>query len=562
MTNEHLVFRIYQKIEEYKEVLNDSDNGIDQKISNISDLEERVLSKNCKVAVVGEFKRGKSSFINAVLGEKVLPEAVLPWTAVQTEIVFDENETADIWTEAGCKKKVAREELEGWLTKSNKQEEKAKKARIGFPSAFLFDNEAMLVDTPGLNDHEDLDMRTFEMVRDADVLVWMLSNSSPFSASEMNYIINLVRNSKVCNVIFVMNKIDIVEEEDRDLLLQTVVRRINEISEDIPERKAFFFERTTPVFGFSAKYALEAREEHDSELLWESGLPMLLEKLEEIMETVCRRKQTAGVLEALLQQSENEIRICDEKILQWDKRVKELDGCSEYISSLKDYFGDDIKEQAQMIGNSCRQQFKARESEYQRQFHQCIYTRGYGVLKACCDEANKLEKNQKDTLMPTVTDALLTLYQNKKTEYLLKLSAMCETSGLEKVNDLSVDSKVLSFDRYFYCNFFEILDFPGLLLKRKSWDRELYIDSIVSKELDRLAGRWEENCRTWAESVTKELNTRGNELIESQDTVLKKESQECKENISRMTNSAFYNGLKTIREEAAQLSKYAEEDIL
>ena len=139
---------------------------------------------------------------------------------------------------------------------------------------------------------------------------------------------------------------------------------------------------------------------------------------------------------------------------------------------------------------------------------------------------------------------------------------MCETSGLEKVNDLSVDAKVLSFDRYFYCNFFEILDFPGLLLKRKSWDRELYIDSSVSKELDRLASRWEENCRTWAESVTKELNTRGNELIEFQDTVLKKESQECKENISRMTNSAFYNGLKTVREEAAQLSKYAEEDIL
>lgn len=170
---------------------------------------------------------------------------------------------------------------------------------IGHPSSFLMENEVTLVDTPGLNDHSDLDERTFDAVRDADILVWMLSNSSPFSSTELNYVIQLVRNSKVSRVIFVMNKIDTVEEEDRDLLLKTVAQRISDVDRDVQERQAFFCGDIIPVFGFSAKYALNARKKEDSEMLWESGLPVLLEKLEEIIRMVRWEKQTHFVLNSL-----------------------------------------------------------------------------------------------------------------------------------------------------------------------------------------------------------------------------------------------------------------------
>jgi ABC-type uncharacterized transport system ATPase component len=42
------------------------------------------------VSVVGEFKPGKSTLINAVMGEEVLPTGVLPLTAVATELAFGE----------------------------------------------------------------------------------------------------------------------------------------------------------------------------------------------------------------------------------------------------------------------------------------------------------------------------------------------------------------------------------------------------------------------------------------------------------------------------------------
>lgn len=94
---------------------------------SICALRDQIVSPKCIIAVVGEFKRGKTSFINAVLGEKILPEAVSPWTAAQTEIVFSETEVAHIWTETNCMQLVDRSDLEGWLSKSKVQEQKAKK---------------------------------------------------------------------------------------------------------------------------------------------------------------------------------------------------------------------------------------------------------------------------------------------------------------------------------------------------------------------------------------------------------------------------------------------------
>jgi len=51
-------------------------------------LERKLASDQLHVAVLGQMKRGKSSFINALLGADVLPTGVLPVTAVITEIKY------------------------------------------------------------------------------------------------------------------------------------------------------------------------------------------------------------------------------------------------------------------------------------------------------------------------------------------------------------------------------------------------------------------------------------------------------------------------------------------
>ena len=51
-------------------------------------LAEDVALKTYRVAVVGEFKRGKSSLINALLGTDILPTDVVPMTAALTRIRY------------------------------------------------------------------------------------------------------------------------------------------------------------------------------------------------------------------------------------------------------------------------------------------------------------------------------------------------------------------------------------------------------------------------------------------------------------------------------------------
>lgn len=59
-------------------------------------LAERVATQRFHVAVVGAFKRGKSSVINALLGQAVLPTGVLPLTAIATEVAYGVGVGSDV----------------------------------------------------------------------------------------------------------------------------------------------------------------------------------------------------------------------------------------------------------------------------------------------------------------------------------------------------------------------------------------------------------------------------------------------------------------------------------
>jgi ribosome biogenesis GTPase A len=51
-------------------------------------LSERIDSQRFHIAVLGEFKRGKSTLVNALIGRELLPSGVVPLTTVATEVHF------------------------------------------------------------------------------------------------------------------------------------------------------------------------------------------------------------------------------------------------------------------------------------------------------------------------------------------------------------------------------------------------------------------------------------------------------------------------------------------
>lgn len=180
-----------------------------------ADLEELFM-----LVVVGEFNSGKSSFINALLGQDVLPEGVTPTTATINLLrygpVVTERQTADYVTERT------------------------------YPAEFL--REISIVDTPGTNAiirrHEEL-TRTF--VPRSDMVLFITSADRPFTESERSFMETIREWGK--KIVLILNKIDLLgNEEDLSRVLHF-----------LEENSVALLGQKPDIFPVSARLAKRAR---------------------------------------------------------------------------------------------------------------------------------------------------------------------------------------------------------------------------------------------------------------------------------------------------------------
>jgi small GTP-binding protein len=136
------------------------------------------------VAVVGEFKAGKSTLINALLGREVAFVDVFEATAVTTQYVPDEADFAKVYKEDGTDEHWV---LRRYLDAARRRAlESVRRAEVHLHHDFPF----VLVDTPGLGSlnqrHEE---RAEEAIIEADVLVWVIDSNDMFAAQEGAFLI-------------------------------------------------------------------------------------------------------------------------------------------------------------------------------------------------------------------------------------------------------------------------------------------------------------------------------------------------------------------------------------
>ena len=187
------------------------------------------------LVVAGEFNSGKSSFINALLGERVLPEGVTP-TTDRINVLRHGAEISDQLREAYLLERT-------------------------HPAEVL--REISIVDTPGTNAiirrHEEL---TRDFVPRSDLVLFVTSADRPFTESERTFLEQIREWGK--KIVFIVNKIDILTRpEERD-----------EVIRYVGENAAALLGETPEIFAVSARQALEARLKSgdtpgNGEELWE-----------------------------------------------------------------------------------------------------------------------------------------------------------------------------------------------------------------------------------------------------------------------------------------------------
>jgi len=226
------------------------------------------------VVVVGEFNRGKSYFVNAIIGADIIPTDILPTTATINVIRYSKEPYVVIFKKDGSKVngECSKEYLEKFTAQYKDNITTIKYIEIGYPADILKDG-MILVDTPGVNDiNQQRVSITYGFMPIADAVFFLLSPEQPVTKSEKQFLEQHILNTNISKLFFILNKIDKLSDEDeiKDAL-QSAQDRIKSICGN------------PKVYSLSSKKALEGKLKNNNELLNQSMLPKFEKELSDFI---------------------------------------------------------------------------------------------------------------------------------------------------------------------------------------------------------------------------------------------------------------------------------------
>lgn len=255
------------------------------------------------VMIMGEFKTGKSTFINAILEDEILKSDVTPATAVVSMLSYGEERKVIAHLKDGSKQEYSYEDFK-YITAEGDDSKREVRNNIKYVELSI-KKEILkgitLIDTPGLNVDNDLHIQaTKEFMNKADVVLWVFSYGKAASRSEIAAIGELSNRLKP---IAVINRIDEIDEEEESL---------EDIILDIKQRLKG---SVKDIIGVSSYLAKKGIIESDEEALRESKWTNFKSKFEkEVLENSKKIKirstvdKLGEILHELMESSKNNTR--------------------------------------------------------------------------------------------------------------------------------------------------------------------------------------------------------------------------------------------------------------
>lgn len=237
-------------------------------------LLEKLAADRFTLVVVGQFKRGKSSLMNALVGREVLPTGVLPLTSVITVLRFGPSPRLLIQHEngAGLEERPL-QSLADFVTESGNpgNHKRVQTAYIELPAACLRQG-LEFVDTPGVGSAIEANTRTTcDFVPHCDAVVFVTSVDSPLTTTESQFLRSI--RQTVPKLFVVVNKTDLVGPPETAQVVDFISARLR----DLPGTDA------VRIFPVSSIAGLRARMAADDRAYAATGLPALEQALAEFL---------------------------------------------------------------------------------------------------------------------------------------------------------------------------------------------------------------------------------------------------------------------------------------
>jgi GTPase SAR1 family protein len=207
-------------------VLGISLEGVQHALSQVIAARER-LARPLTIAIMGEFSAGKSTFVNALLGEAVAPMGVLPTTTTINVFRRGPSGVGRVHYRDGHIETLAADEVQPFLHGLDTIEA-AKIRHVEIERTGGRMGDAAVVDTPGLNAldafHEQV-ARGF--IEEADAVVWLFSATRSGAASEVGMLASLRAGGR--RVLGVLNKVDTLDPAEQTELAEYLREQLGEV---------------------------------------------------------------------------------------------------------------------------------------------------------------------------------------------------------------------------------------------------------------------------------------------------------------------------------------------
>lgn len=344
----HSLIEVAEVVDELNEI------GLNIGGSAILDLKNRVENDDFKVLVIGEFKNGKSTFINSMMGSKVLPAYSTPCTAVINEVKYGEMKSATLYFKNPLPDEISSDisikakqhiekyagktippieldvdELEDYVVIPDPAKDQADsiqelpydRAVLKYPIELCHDG-ITIIDSPGLNENGTRTKVTEEYLKQADAIVFVFRCPKIAGETEMNYITDQIHARGYKDIFFICNAINQVPDDEQDRLIKFGNKKLLPLT-NLGEKGIFYVD---------ALGALKARMKKDKDALAETGIVEFENALSEYLRENKGKAKLMQVIKPGIEYIdiklrkefiENYIKILDKEVDERDKRIKD-----------------------------------------------------------------------------------------------------------------------------------------------------------------------------------------------------------------------------------------------
>lgn len=239
---------------------------------------DRISNPALRITVFGPFNYGKSTLLNALLGEKTLPIDLVPTTGAAITVTYGAELTSCITlTDGKVLKEAGTDLLQRYATLDEHRHMRQEVAAVAVECPHPFLQAGVdLVDLPGTDDREAQNDLVYAKLMETDVVIQLLDGRKLMTLAEREHLRDWLMERGITTVLFVVNFLNLMEPEER----KQVMYRLRFLAQDF---RATLPDGVSNLYAVDALPALRARLKGDMAAATQSGLPALESALQTLV---------------------------------------------------------------------------------------------------------------------------------------------------------------------------------------------------------------------------------------------------------------------------------------